>query len=328
MVVVAFFIRHFTERGTEVAVYDYAHFNETILGNKSIILCLTTESQKRHGLPDTRHSFQKFNDRFQVIEFNGFHEMPELINKLKLDFFYTLTYGGYGDIYNFNDKSIWVPPCKTIKHCVFDTSGKEGDYYISIGNQINRNNYNVIPHIIYLPILKETRNMRTELNIPENAFVFGRHGGVCQFNINFVKDAIIHILEKQPDFYFVFLNTLRFHIHPRIKYLDLNTDLQYKIRFINTCDAMIHARDMGESFGLAVGEFSLMNKPIFTSNKGEKEHICILGERAIVYNDYDDLMEKFSNVREIVESRKDWNAYQDYSPEKVMELFRTHIFEN
>lgn len=336
MVVVAFFIRHFSERGTEVSIYNYAHFNETILGNKSIILCLTPEAQKRNGLPDVRHSFKKFNDRFPVIEFNGFHEMPILIPKLKLDFFYTQTYGGYGDIYNFNDKTLWVPPCKTIKHCVFDTSGKEGDYYISIGNQINRNDYKVIPYIVYLPELKETitdtntylRDMRTELNIPENAFVFGRHGGICQFNLEFVKNAVIHILEKQPDFYFVFLNTPKFYIHPRIKYLELNTDLQYKVRFINTCDAMIHARDMGETFGLAVGEFSLMNKPIFTSNRGEKEHICILGEKAIVYNDYDDLMEKFSNVREIVGSREDWNAYQDYSPEKVMELFRTYIFEN
>ena len=29
-----FFIRHFTESGTEVAIYDYAHYNEEILKNK------------------------------------------------------------------------------------------------------------------------------------------------------------------------------------------------------------------------------------------------------------------------------------------------------
>ena len=35
---IGFFIRHFTERGTEVAIYDYAHYNEKILNNKSFIM--------------------------------------------------------------------------------------------------------------------------------------------------------------------------------------------------------------------------------------------------------------------------------------------------
>ena len=39
-------------------------------------------------------------------------------------------------------------------------------------------------------------------------------------------------------------------------------DLNYKVKFINTCDAMIHARAMGETFGLAVAEFSKKNKPV------------------------------------------------------------------
>ena len=38
MKTVAFFVRHFTERGTEISTYNYAHFNEKILGNKSIII--------------------------------------------------------------------------------------------------------------------------------------------------------------------------------------------------------------------------------------------------------------------------------------------------
>ena len=32
---VAFIIKHFTERGTERTTYDYADFNEKILGNQS-----------------------------------------------------------------------------------------------------------------------------------------------------------------------------------------------------------------------------------------------------------------------------------------------------
>ena len=326
---VAFFIRHFTERGTEVSIYDYAHFNETILGNKSVIVCFTPEAQERHKLPSMRNSYKKFADRFPILEIEGFHEMPHFIQSVGLDFFYTQTYGGYGDIYNFNNRNIWVPPCKTIKHCVFNTDGPEADFYISIGKCNDpHNRYLTIPYISYLPPV--SGNMRAELGIPENALVFGRHGGLDQFDIEFVKTAIKNILKERDDIYFVFLNTAVFHTHPHIIYLDANTNMEYKVRFINTCDAMIHARSMGETFGAAVSEFSFMNKPVFTSTLGggDKEHIRILGERAVIYQDYDDLMDKFARGREIVNSRAgDWYAYQDYSPEKVMELFRTHIFE-
>lgn len=35
-----------------------------------------------------------------------------------------------------------------------------------------------------------------------------------------------------------------------------------KTTFINTCDAMLWARHDGETFGLAIGEFSSKNKPV------------------------------------------------------------------
>jgi hypothetical protein len=38
MVKIAFWDNGLGERGTTVALYDYAHFNEVLLGNKSIIL--------------------------------------------------------------------------------------------------------------------------------------------------------------------------------------------------------------------------------------------------------------------------------------------------
>ena len=44
---IGFFVRHFTERGTEVSVYDYAKYNEQILNNRSYIICFTEETQKK-----------------------------------------------------------------------------------------------------------------------------------------------------------------------------------------------------------------------------------------------------------------------------------------
>ena len=38
-----------------------------------------------------------------------------------------------------------------------------------------------------------------------------------------------------------------------------------KVRFIQTCDMMIHGRTVGETFGIAIGEFSFYNKPVMTN---------------------------------------------------------------
>jgi hypothetical protein len=140
-----------------------------------------------------------------------------------------LTHGGINDIYQFNNKNIWGD-CKTIKHCVFDTTFKEGDFYISISKKLNeKNNTNipVIPHIVSLP--NSNKNLRKELQIPEDAVVFGRYGGFIEFNIGIAKSAIIEFINANPNHYFLFMNTKDFYKHPNIIYLDKNIDLYYKV---------------------------------------------------------------------------------------------------
>jgi hypothetical protein len=324
---IGFFIRHFTERGTEVAIYDYAKNNEEILHNKSYIICFTEEAQKKYRFPTQRYSYDKFNKRFTIIEINDINDMSNVIKKFELDFFYTITYGGGNDIYQFENKNIWGI-CKTIKHCVFDTTYPESDFYISISEKLNEKQYThipVIPHIVDLPHTNE--NLRNELQIPQDAIVFGRYGGVDQFNIDITHQVIKQFLEEEKTCYFLFMNTDKFYEHPRIIYLDRNLDLHYKVKFINTCDAMIHARGMGETFGLSIAEFSIKNKPIITCNCGDLEHIKILGDKAIIYNNYEELMNIFKNIKTIISSHSDWNAYKLYSPEYVMNLFKKYIFD-
>jgi hypothetical protein len=324
---IGFFIRHFTERGTEVSAYDYAKYNEEILHNKSIIICLTENAQKNIGFPRQRYSYQKFASRFEIVEIDNITDMQIIIEKYHLHFFYTQTYGGRNDIYQFENKSIWGN-CKTIKHCVFETNYPESDFYISISeklNEKNRTNLPVIPLIVDLPECNE--NLRVELNIPNDAIVFGRYGGKDQFDINITHNAIIEYLQSNPNTYFLFMNTNIFYKHPNIIYLDMNLDLIYKVKFINTCDAMIHARSMGETFGLAIGEFSLKNKPIITCDCGDLEHIKILGDRALLYKSKDSLINIFKNIKTILSQRNDWNCYSYYNPSNIMGLFKKLIFD-
>ena len=67
---IAFFVRHFTERGTEVAIYDYAKYNKHILRNNSIIICFTDTKKQSLGFSTERHSYDKFKSNFQVLEIN------------------------------------------------------------------------------------------------------------------------------------------------------------------------------------------------------------------------------------------------------------------
>lgn len=323
---IAFFIRHFTERGTEIAAYDYASYNETILNNKSYIICFSEKKQNSMGFPPERHSYEKFKLRFPIIEIDDIRNMKTVIEEYNLSFFYTQTHGG-DDIYEFGNKDIWGD-CKTIKHCVFNTRCPESDFYISISEYLNtrfNTNIPVIPYIVDSPRCDD--NLRKELNIPEDAIVFGRHGGMGTFDIHMAHEAIREILQMNTNIYFLFMNTQRFHNHPRIIYLDRNIDLIYKVKFINTCDAMIHARSDGETFGLAVAEFSIKNKPVITCRHGDLEHIKILGDKAIVYSSKGELVNIFNSIQSITATRSNWNAYTLYTPEYVMSLFKTLIFD-
>ena len=323
---IGFFVRHFTERGTEVAIYDYAKYNEEILNNKSFIICFTEETQKNINFPTERFSYDKFNKQFSILEISNIYDMEHIIKKYNLSFFYTLTHGDGNDIYEFHNKKIWGN-CKTIKHCVFNTIYPESDFYISISEMLNKKdntNFPVIPHIVDLPVNNE--NLRNKLQIPKNAIVYGRYGGITEFNINITHNAIKEYINLDSNCYFLFMNTNKFYEHPRIIYLDKNIDIDYKVQFINTCDAMIHAREMGETFGLSIAEFSIKNKPVITCNCGDLEHIKILGDKAIIYNSKEELINIFQNIKTIINLGINWNAYELYSPSYVMNLFKTLIF--
>src|SRR5690606_1716942 len=101
---------------------------------------------------------------------------------------------------------------------------------------------------------------------PNNAIVFGRHGGIDTFNLQFCKSLISQIVREYPLIYFVFLNALAWDSHPNIIILPPTTDLDEKRKFICTCDAMIVPETLGHTFGMSVAEFSIHNKPVLCYN--------------------------------------------------------------
>ena len=109
---------------------------------------------------------------------------------------------------------------------------------------------------------------------------------------------------------------------PNIIHLPMIVDLNEKVKFINTTDAMLWARQDGETFGIAIGEFSTKNKPVIAMKIGDLAHAVLLGDKALWYNDPITLINILLNFNPEIEKTKDWNAYKDYTPEKVMNIFK------
>ena len=323
---VAFLATHFFARGTDVALYDYADFNETILGNESIIIHYRLDPKLLVSFAeDNIYAMkEKFMKRFsQFYECNTLEQMDAIITEHKIDILYNMKSG--------HDDGQISKVCKNAIHAVFaDNIQVHGDVYAGISDWVSAQypdlNLPFVPYMVRLDSTKET--LHEELNIPINAIVFGRHGGFDTFGIPFVYDAISQAAQENGNFYFIFLNTKQFCDLPNVIFLPATADLVYKTKFINTCDAMIHLTPFGESFGLACAEFSIQNKPIITwagpDNKTpfNRAHFGILQEKGIYYRNKQDLLEIFNIIAQnkAAIASHNWDAYSaKFSPEVVME---------
>src|SRR5690606_21496144 len=106
----------------------------------------------------------------------------------------------------------------------------------------------VVPHIVKAET--PARDMRAALGLPRDAFVAGRLGGRDQFNLRFVKRAIAEALERRSNLHVLFVNTVPFIEHERVRFLPPIVDPQEKADFIACCDIGLNAKKIGESFGL------------------------------------------------------------------------------
>lgn len=155
----------------------------------------------------------------------------------------------------------------------------------------------------------------------QDEIVIGWYGG-NNFEIPFARQAIMDVAKIRKDIKFLFMNQDSFCNLENVYFIDPVMDLEDKVAFINTCDAMIHARERGETFGLAIAEFSSKNKPVITYfNSPERNHIETLKDKGLYYNDYNSLYNLLLNINKNDLKDKEWNAYQEYTPENVMNQF-------
>lgn len=298
---VGFLNNQIDNRGTGNAMFDYAHYNEVILGNKSEIFSF--ESGKHDKLAITR-----YGERFGAIHTH------DLIKQAKPDVLYHIKSGR-------NDGFHTPSGIRYAVHAVFDFE-PHGDRYAMVSSWLSAERVAFVPHIVHLPDNQE--NLRGFFNITDTGFVFARYGGADTFDIPWAWDAIRVILGLHDDVYFLFMNTEGYprdiYEHPRVFFMEPTADPIQKRMFINTSNAMLHARGRGETFGIAVGEFAICGKPIVTyTESGEKAHLQELGNFAFGYHDQKSLE---AQMKSLIERPALTWGYGQYTPELVMKKFQ------
>jgi hypothetical protein len=310
-------------RGTSVALYTYAKYNEEVLGNKSIIFSYSQADLS---------ALYKFEKRFPVYlvgrDLGSFYDIEKYLLDNKGEYFYFIKGG-------VNDGGVLGPNIKTLIHAVFTHNDPHGHRYMYVSDWLAehmgyhpRENH-AVPHIVEpLPFVQE--DLRDELNIPRHATVFGCYGGSTEFNIEFVHDIMDKVVSERNDIYFIFMNIPNefrhfSHTHENFRFLPGSWDLIYKSRFVKSCNAMLHARAGGETFGMACAEFSAYNKPVLTFGlSGEASHLEILGEKALKYNNDEELYDIINNFDTYLKY-DDWNCYRNFSAEIIMDRFNKNF---
>lgn len=316
-------------RGVAVAVKDYARYNQEILGNESIILYNSNHVYKKDE-GNEQAVIDKFEEEFKVIGYDGNHAFKEVSNiceKENLDLAYFIKAGNkdFELPYDaFNEKIINTT--KTAVHCVFQAFEPHGDRYAYISEWLSNYIYSItkqkvpyVPHIVKLP--EPTKNYKKEFGVRSDQFLIGRIGGYYTFDIDFVKDQIKYLISKTDKFVFLFIGTEPWINHPNVKFTREIHDVQLKTDLINSCDAGIHARMRGESFGLSIAEFLYLNKPILAYNNGlDLNHCLLLNNSGLLY-DESNLIDKIQELPSM--TNIEWSKrVKQFSPEFVMKKFK------
>ena len=305
--------------GGNVCIYDYALGNKNILHNQSIILAA---KDKIHPLV-----YEKLRKDIDILLYSSQEELETWIKDLHLDAIYQLSAdGNYIPYYGIKTLIHYVFQCSPIKNQLLLGGHSNEIRSTAVSKWLaQRDGFDIyVPHIVWLP--PTTENLRKELGIPEDAIVFGRYGSYDTFDIDWVKQALIE-LKNEHNIWFLFMNTKQFWIGAQsyrpdnFIFLPASTDLYEKRKFINTCDAMLHARSRGETFGLAPMEFSFCNKPVYSwFGSPERAHIDQLGDKGVYYSNAEELKALiYAHKKEY--NQRDWNCTLEFAPEKVMKKF-------
>lgn len=299
-------------RGTTVAITDYAKYNQEVLGNESVIAYNDSLGYEK-DMGSEQAVVQELKKHFNVVGYKE-DDLEAIIDREKIDTAYFIRAG---------QREYLPTNTKTAVHAVFQFYEPHGDKYAYISEwlskQMSKGTTPFVPHIVNLPL--PIGNYRKALGIKDDQIVIGRLGGYYTFDIPEVKEYINKFVRNNDKYVFLFVGTEPFTNHPNVKFINEIHDPLKKANYINTCDAMLHARQRGESFGLSIAEFLSLNKPVIAWNGGhDRNHIEMLKDTGLLYNNTNELNDILNNIKKF---KDDYTPrVLDYKPQMVMNKFK------
>jgi hypothetical protein len=332
------------ERGATLAVYDYADQLEKLYAGQFRSHIIFPRIRHKSS---SAHALQRFESRFNVTYYEspqpGGAALPRHAIAVGCDALYMIKSGGMGAAPAYPSSFDCRLP--TAVHGVFEFS-KHGTTYAVLNPAMTRASRGgkvhewkrrlVVPHIVKPPpsevfLSNNVKDLRVVYNISRSALVVCRAGARDTFDISFVHDAVQSLAIRFPreKLQFLFLNTANFvrleHkklIETRqITFLKPTVDAIEKEAFFQACDVFLHARKEGETFGLAVAEFSIRNKPVITYG-GDTDptatfHIDVLGNASFLYQNQRDVENIIASFLRDGIPKKNYDAFKQFSPENV-----------
>jgi hypothetical protein len=311
-VIVGFHSSTMTTRGSENALWDYATLNETLLGNQSVVCCREDLASQENPV------FLRWKKRFALLTYRTKRELAQKLSAIDVTVLYQIKPGPYDHFL--------VPGVRNCVHAMFLSDEFHGDRFAYVSAWASRvmtkGESSFVPH--FVPRLEARESLRKTLGIPPGAKVFGRHGAWDTFNIPFAREVVRRHARENSQDHFVFLNTEPVRGTQElgnVHYLPGTADPERKAAFLATCDAMLHARLHGETFGLAVGEFAVLRKPVITySESRERAHLEMLGDQACLYRSAGELAAILMEFRPHQTKETQYEIFAD--PKVVMEFFQ------
>ncbi|CTQ51546.1 hypothetical protein LP7551_00058 [Roseibium album] len=297
------------ERGMSVALYDYALGAQNILGHEAVVFYSEALSNA--------DVVAKFKKSLKLIPVPDDVDGRTVSEPFQLDFCYFIRDG--------RERALRITADRKGIHAVFRHFEPHGDVYAYVSDWLAEwmtgGLAPAVPHIVDLPDAEGT--LRPALNIPEDAFVVGRYGGFDQFNVPFAHEAVAEALGQRSNLYFLFVNTEKFVDHPRALFLPPVVRQVEKVRFIASCDAGLNAKKIGESFGLAIAEFLMFGKPVFSWAGGmDQNHIAMSPKREWLYRTRRELLELLTNYEpNDHDAELSRRSVDQYRPQAVMKRF-------
>lgn len=304
-------------RGVTNSTVDYVEYNQSILGNESTLIYKENLDIAGKDIHTQMAVVNALKKKYKVLSYSTPEELEKIASQY--DVFYAQKAG--------NKISPFVQSTKSVVHAVFQYHEPHGDVYAYISEWLAKNVSNgtcpYVPYVVDLPPSDHRGGsyLRTRLGIPKNKFVFGRHGGLQTFDLRFVKRAIVNIVCQNKDIVFLLANTERFTDHPNVYFLDPFFGNQAKSNFISACDAMIHGRRLGESFGNAICEFLFHDKPVLAWEGGyDRNHVELLQRHNLLYTEHnvEQMMLDLPNRA----NHKYSDIVSEYTPKNVMSKFK------